>query len=182
MNGFGMRLKKMYDIKTPQIKPITPTPTTAPRVGTMNKQYGEKYTGMNQYRPKKRQRFPLGTRVQIIEKTNSKRTVFIGKAEEHNPSTGLYHVVFEDGEYEEFDDDEMKHFKIVKLHAPPQPSSAANQIIIPGFYPKATTRALQQSHRTIYGLNAGSIWDDELHKWMAYKDLIHHPNPTIKQR
>jgi len=35
---------------------------------------------------------------------------------------------------------------------------------------------------TAYGLNAGSIFDGELNKWVAYRDLIRHPNPTIRGR
>ena len=35
---------------------------------------------------------------------------------------------------------------------------------------------------TAYGLNAGSIFDGELNKWMAYRDLIRHPNPTTRGR
>ena len=33
-----------------------------------------------------------------------------------------------------------------------------------------------------YGLNAGSIWDDKMGRWMAYRDLTNHPNPVIQKR
>ena len=39
---------------------------------------------------------------------------------------------------------------------------------------------LGEQYNIVSGLNAGSIWDDELHKWMAYRDLIKHPNKKIR--
>ena len=58
-------LKKMYGIKPPQptthLKPAKQITGKASRVGKTDKKDDEKYTGMNQYRPKKCQRFPLGT-------------------------------------------------------------------------------------------------------------------------
>ena len=89
----------------------------------------------------------------------------------------------------EFDEDEVSNFKLVKTQQGRRPTSTyANQLGITGFYPKAgpapmaQARELDENYGHLYGLNAGSIWDEELHKWMAYKDLIKHPNPKIQER
>ena len=150
------------------------------------------HESINRYRPKKKQRFPIGTRVRVREQ----RKTFIGKATEYDPYTGLYYIEFEDGEFEEFDDDEMTHFRLVKTYTPRRPTTSANQITVQGYFPKAGPKrsplfsglgaqllsglGAQGGH--LYGLNAGSIWDEELHKWMAYRELIRHPNPKIRKR
>ena len=108
-----------------------------------------------------------------------KYKTFTGEVTEYDPHAGLYYVAFTDGEYDEFDEDEIAYFCINKRYVPRAPSTAANQVIISGFYPKASPGTGATLH---YGLNAGSIWDKELHKWMAYRDLIRHPNPKIRQR
>jgi hypothetical protein len=143
---------------------------------------------INKYRPRKKQRFPTGTRVRVVEKKNGKREVFIGKAESYDPYTGIYRVAFEDGEWDEFDDDEMEYYRLVKGFTPRQPTTAANQITAVGYYPKASSAPYQQlmqlgkHYSHVLALNAGSIWDDDLHKWMAYRDLIKHPDPKIRTR
>ena len=144
--------------------------TAAPRVLTPQPDI---YQGLNKYRPKKKQRYPIGTRVRVVEKKKGgKREAHDGKAEEYDPYTGIYRVVFSDGEYEEFDDDEMEYFQLIKPYKPREPTTAANQLTVVGFHPKSVK----------HGLNAGSIFDEELHKWMAYRDLIKHPNKKIRDR
>jgi hypothetical protein len=162
------------------------TPVTPPRVTEQQREYA----GINRYRPKKKQRHPIGTRVKIVEKkTGGRQDTFIGKAESYDPHTGLYHVTFPDGEYEEFDDEEMDFFRLIKAYKPRKPTTSANQITVTGFFPKAgasplakLTSGLNCSHDIVCGLNAGSIWDNKLHKWMAYRDLIKHPNKKIRDR
>ena len=150
---------------------------TAPRVSSNN----GKYTGINRYRPKKKQRYPVGTRVRVVEKKNGKKEVFIGKAEEYDAKTGLYRVVFDDGEFDEFDDEEMEYFQLIRPFKMRAPTTAANQITVHGFFPKAgPTPRIEAS--TLYGLNAGSIWDEETKQWMAYRDLIKHKNHKIRER
>ena len=46
---------------------------------------------------------------------------------------------FDDGEFEEFTNDEMRAFQTVKHFTPRQPTIAANQIIVNGCHPKAST-------------------------------------------
>jgi hypothetical protein len=85
-------------------------PATPPRVPMKTDQSAE----INKYQPKKKQRFPIGTRVRIVEKQKGRKTVtLIGKATEYSPYTGLYKVVFPDGEFEEFDDEEMEYFRLI---------------------------------------------------------------------
>ena len=191
------RLRSMYSKQTPPVsqtgsntratngeaptaarqeKPTNdPPPVTPPRVQP---------TKMNQYRPKKKQRFPIGTRVRVKEK----RKTYIGKATKYDPYEGLYYVEFEDGEFEEFNDDEMAYFRLEKPRSARQPTTSANQLTVAGFFPKAGPAPrsqfcqLGERYGHLYGLNAGSIWDEELHKWMAYRDLIKHPNPKIRKR
>ena len=162
------RLRRMYGLDAN----VHPTETVEPpRVN-----YKE---SINRYRPRKKQRFPVGTRVCVKEK----RQTYIGRAVEYDSHTGLYYIEFEDGEFEEFNDDEMEHFQLVKPFKPKKPSSYANHVTIQGFFPKAapaSTTFNPLGHA--YGLNAGSIYDEELHKWMAYRDLIKHPNPKIRER
>ena len=45
-----------------------------------------------------------------------KKETFIGKAADCGPGTGYYRIEFEGGEYDEFDDDDMQYFKLVKEH------------------------------------------------------------------
>ena len=132
----------------------------------------------NTYGDKQTQRFPIGTAIKIKERDKKgKLQTFRGKAEQYDHATGLYRVEFDDGEFEEFNDTEMQEFCTIKPFQPRQPTTFANQITIPGFFPKASG-----THTPLQCLNAGSIWDDELHKWMAYRDLIRHPNPVIRER
>ena len=183
------RLRDMYGNSAPRTQGASKErdPAALPRVKEAHKKL---YNGINRYRPKKKQRFPTGTRVRVIEKVAGKRTDFLGKATEYDPYTGLYHITFDDGEYEEFDDDEMAYFRLVKGHTPRAPSTlTANQICIPGFFPKCGATAAPVScynadtmDNVLHGLNAGSIYDEELHKWMSYRDLIKHPNPKIRRR
>ena len=186
------QLRSMYQTPPPA------TPATLPRVSKPSvcddagpprvPTKAEQYTGINRYRPKKKQRFPIGTRVRVVEKKQGgRKQTLIGKATRYDPDTGLYYVEFDDGEYEEFDDDEMRYFQLIKPHKPRQPYTSANQITVTGFFPKAKASPLRLldlgDGRGVYnGLNAGSIWDDELHKWMAYRDLIRHPNKKIRDR
>ena len=167
------RVQKQNDA-TPRVQKQN---AAAPRVKSKN----GKYNGINRYRPKKKQRYPVGTRVRVVEKQNGKKIVFVGKAEEYDAKTGLYRVRFEDGEYDDFDDDEMECFQLIKPYKPRGPSTAANQITVRGFFPKAgpTSHILPP---TMYGLNAGSIWDEEMNQYMAYRDLIKHNNPKIRER
>ena len=143
---------------------------------------------VNSYHPKRKQKFPLGTRVRVVEKQDGKRVVFVGETTEYDPHTGMYRIKFTDGEWDEFDEDEVAHFRIVKPHKPRALSTFANQITCPGFFPKSGPSLRQQFRRLgetyghLYGLNAGSIYDEELHKWMAYRDLIKHPNLKIRKR
>ena len=170
------RLRRMYSLK-PQVPTVPVEDVEPPRV--------KYHKGINRYRPRKKQRFPIGTRIRIREKNKT----YIGTAVEYDSHTGLYYVEFEDGEFEEFNDEEMTHFQLVKSYKPRQPSTAANQVVVRGYYPKASTKTssnvadvLASGITPAYGLTAGSIWDEELHTWMAYRDLIKHPNPKIRQR
>ena len=177
------RLRQLYQ-KAPVTPPRVTETAVLPRVAN-----DKACTGINRYRPRKKQQYPIGTRVRVEEKQKGKpREVFFGKATEYDPHTGLYYVVFDDGQFEEFDNDEMAHFRVLKTFTPREPSTSANQLIIPGFFAKAGPSPMKQlmqlgeTYGHLYGLNAGSIFDEELHKWMAYRDLIRHPNLKIRKR
>jgi len=141
----------------------------------------------NTYQPKPKQRYKLGTRVQVPEVVRGKNITFVGHITEYDAKTGLYSIQFEDGEEDEFDDNDVEAFR-VKVGQPrkkPQANSLlmrlypqTNPLAIAGFFPKASTTA----SRFYYGNNARAIFDEELHKWMSYKDLIKHPNPKICAR
>ena len=80
---------------------------------------------------------------------------------------------------------ELLIFAIIKPYKARAPSTSANQLTVGGFYPKAGPVPELLSFKGLgqqFALNAGSIWDDELHTWMAYRDLIKHPNPKIRDR
>ena len=194
------RLRHLYDkdstISKPSTGGVPSKPATEPGSSVALPRVDPSANRINRYEPKKKQRFPLGTRVRIKEARGS----FIGKATGYDPHTGLYHVVFDDGEYEEFDNAEMAYFQ---LRAPRHGNSAqiasAEKIRVlrnstPERTPYLKAMALLHAETNLrpvaklrgtpilYGLNAGSIWDDEMGRWMAYRDLINHPNPAIKRR
>ena len=81
--------------------------------------------------------------------------------------------MFDGGEYEEFDTAEMKYFLLIKPYHAQALSTSANQLTIGGFYPKAGPLPEPLSFKGLgqqFALNAGSIWDDELHTWMVYTE------------
>ena len=93
-------------------------------------------------------------------------------------------MVFDDGEYKEFDTDEMEYFLLVKPRPAHKLSTYANQVTVTGFYPKGTrglnTVSILHGPSVLHGLNAISIFDEELHKWTTYRDLIKHPNEKVR--
>ena len=145
-------------------------PATPPRV--QKKEVKELDCGeINDCCPKKKQWFPTGTRMRVVEKIKGQRKILMGQATKCDPHTGLHHVVFPDGEWEEFDDDEMTCFCLVKSHTPRTPTTFANQLTISGFFPKASgnpsgefIKLGEQCGDLHGGLNVGSMWDKELHK------------------
>ena len=159
----GLRPKR--DV-VPRVKPEIPTVSSS-----------TSKAGVNAYRPKRKQKFPLGTRVRIVEEQDGKKETLLGEVTEYDPHTGMYKITFLDGEWDEFDEDEVNHYRASKNYTPRAPSTFANQLTVPGFFPKAS-----HPGPSCFGLNAGSIWDEELSKWMAYRDLIKHPNPIIRKR
>ena len=72
----------------------------------------------------------------------------------------------------------MECFHTAKLLAPQVLTANANQIIVPGYFPKATAG----DERVFHGMQAGSTWDKELSRWMACRDLINHPNPVMREQ
>ena len=80
------RLRDMYGNSAPRTQGASKErdPAALPRVKEAHKKL---YNGINRYRPKKKQRFPTGTRVRVIEKVAGKRTDFLGKATEYDPYT-----------------------------------------------------------------------------------------------
>ena len=99
--------------------------------------------------------------------------MFMDTATQHNPHC----VEFDDGEFEEFDEDEMSTWKVKvsKRFEPRKPSTHANQLVTPNFHPKSVNQ-VQCCMQT------GSMWDEELHKWMVHRDLLNHPNPKMRER
>ena len=148
------------------------------------------HTTINSYKPQRRQRYRLGTRVKV----NEGRKSFIGTVQSYEPTTGMYHVVFTDGEWEDFDETEITAFRYQTTanHASTY-TYELNDNDIRSLFTVNTPRTAyyaddvihmspQKRHASEYGLNAGSIFDDELECWMAYRDLIKHPNPKIRER
>ena len=193
------RLKKMFQVKEGATEqrvtnaaptpPVTQPATTGSRarkakeaepVALPRVEEGEQNPAprINQYQRRKKQRYPIGTRIMVPEGKGRNRVEYTGTAKEYNAAEGLYRVVFEDGEYEDFDDNEMEEFLLTKPFRPRKPSTSANQITIPGFYPKAAPTLAQK----LFAYNAGSIWDEECKRWMAYRDFLKHPNPEIRKR
>ena len=123
---------------------------------------------VNEYSPKDKQRYRIGTRIKVTEQENGKQKTYYGTATNYDANTGMYHITFDDGEYDEFDDSDMKAFKIT-----PRTAYYADDVVAlkPTAYPTIK-----------YGLNAGSIFDEELNRWMSYSDFINHPNPVIRDR
>ena len=150
----------------------------------------------------------VGTCIKAKERINDKRKTFCVTATSFDLTTGLCCVKFDDGEFEEFTNDEMRVFWIVKPFTPRQPSSAANQMTINGFHPKgrqefaSTTNCFVGADDTktachaddvaqleadsqnsiCHGLDAGLIFDRKLNRWMACRDPIQHPDPKIQER
>ena len=65
---------------------------------------------VNTYRPKPKQRYKVGTRVQVPEVVRGKSIIFVGHITEYDAKTGLYTIQFEDGEEDEFDDSDVEAF------------------------------------------------------------------------
>ena len=124
---------------------------------------------VNSYSPRAKQNYRIGTRIKVIEREGGRQKSYYGTATSYDATTGMYHIEFDDGEYDEFNDRDMKAFKLKSART----ACYADDVVRIGPRTKPITA---------YGLNAGSIFDEELNKWMAYRDLIHHPNPTIRQR
>ena len=78
---------------------------------------------VNEYRPKYKQKFRLGTRVKVVE---GKKEIYYGTARKYDPDRGMYEVEFDDGEWDDFDEGEMEDFLLVKPHKPRAPSTASN--------------------------------------------------------
>ena len=164
------RLKRMYEIAddtngAPRtgIEPTTAIPSPgAEQAATRT---------INTTRGGHKQLHRIGTRVKVSESKDGKRVKYYGTATSFDPATGLYYVKFDDGEFEEFTNNEMKVFRI-GANAP-RTAHYADDVVRFGS---------QTIYPIRHGLNAGSIWDDELHKWMAYRDLIKHPKPAIRER
>ena len=45
---------------------------------------------INRYRPRKKQKFTLGTWVKVVEQNGKQQVKYIGTVEEYDPHTGLY--------------------------------------------------------------------------------------------
>jgi len=84
-------------------------PTSRSEASSTDKQKDSASPRVRRKRSRKRQRHPIGTRVRVLEPN---KKAYIGKATEYDPYTGIYKVEFKDGEWEEFDDDEICFFKI----------------------------------------------------------------------
>ena len=87
-----------------------------------------------------------------------KQATFLGKATSCDLQAGPNHIQFDDGGWEEFNDAEMEHFHTAKPPKPRAPTANANQIIVPGCFPKAMT----SNEEMCFGMQAGSMWDEEL--------------------
>ena len=179
------RLNSMFDGQSDLEIPPAKFPRVANPAAPPQRVIDSPNPTINAYQPKKKQKYNVGTKVRIPETIRGKRVVFTGHVRNYDSVTGLYTILFEDGEEDDdFDEDDVEAFK-VKNSKPKTFSNNTmrhypnpNPICISGFYPKAN-----RSHpRLHHAHNAGSIYDEELHKWMSYKELLNHPNPIIRKR
>ena len=89
---------------------------------------------------------------------------------------------------EDINEGEMEYFQLIRPKSPVKPSTYANQLTVQGYSPKTGTSPMKQlkcissSYTSVSRLNARLTWDNELHKWMAYRDLIKHPNKKIRDQ
>mmetsp|Transcript_15959 Transcript_15959/g.32886 ORF Transcript_15959/g.32886 Transcript_15959/m.32886 type:complete len:219 (-) Transcript_15959:282-938(-) len=172
----------MYD------PPPAPSPTpTKPTVSPPRVVEPPPKPAVNTYQPKPKQRYKVGTCVQVPEVVRGKNIMFVEHITDYDARTGLYIIRLQDGKEDEFDDSDVEAFWVKPGWPKKKPQANSllmrlypqtNPLAIAGFFPKASTTA----SRFYYGNNARAIFDEELHKWMSYKDLIKHPNPKICAR
>ena len=127
------------------------------------------------------------SRARAAEKKGGKKEAFAGKAAGCGPGTGYYRIELEDGEYDEFDDDDMQYFKLAKEHKQRKPPPFANQVAVPGFFPKGkpATRlgfSLSAALPVEHSLSAGPPLGGELGERVARRDFLKHPSPAKRKR
>ena len=75
--------------------------------------------GINNRAKQTRQHHPISARVKIKEKVNGKQHTHLGTSKSYKAASGLcQHVLFDDGEFEEFMNAELSKFKLTTPHAP----------------------------------------------------------------
>ena len=154
---------------------------------------------------------PLYQNGTIIRKTfqvNGITSPYEGEIKSYDPINKWYHIVYKDGDTEDFTATEVKKHKklnqqysraprvepikliggllsqsIPTITAPTQQVEPLN--LIGGTLQRhnqsiKVNRALGAQLHT--ALLAGAIWDPDLNKWMRYKDLINHPDPAIRRK
>ena len=149
--------------------------------------------------------YPIGTRV---NKRYKDRKWYDGTIKSYNPKEQFYKVIYDDGDSGEYTHVEIA--KMIKqaptkpprtLPAPrahslyiPTPKKKHKLQPIPHVPPRRRTpttpstyshgykhaaKALMLQHMAMAG---GSIWDEELQKFAAYRDLSKHPNTVTRHR
>eukprot|EP00536_Pseudo-nitzschia_multiseries_P014225 jgi/Psemu1/37964/gm1.37964_g len=97
-----------------------------------------------------------------------------------------YQVKFADGDLADYTHGEIsRDYKSDQYYSKPKDKPKA----LMGMYRRATVRfpvPKQAQHITVAPYRpqlacGGSIWDDDLNKWAAYRDLIKHPKATIQE-
>ena len=114
-------------------------------------------------------------------------------------TNNLYHVKYLQGDREEYTYDEIRKYrKTIQKYAKYKPIRDFNNsvLFIPtkacpnpvkqDFLQHHQALFLQQQHEEYVRLKhivlAGAVWDDELKKMAAYRDLIKHRNSIIRNR
>ena len=117
----------------------------------------------------------------------------------YDSKEGFYHVVYLDGDQEDMDDNEVKQYKKPiqqysqrSAQTKPTPSTTPPITMPKGFamavkYIESVADHAAFAHQPEiklqeYAFVGGKIWDEDLKKFAAWKDLANHPNTNIAKR
>ena len=132
--------------------------------------------------PRVNKRQPIGYPIGTIIRKKFPEGYFEGEVIAHDPKEGYYKVRYTDSDQEELDNKQIrKYFKKNQKYSKKQPNALLVQSeILPHRHPETFIPTPKQAPKMEHALNAGSLWDEELKKFAKYRELINHPNESIK--
>lgn len=183
---------KIKKISTNKNKIKNPNTNTTPRDEQNNITTENNKTNSNNnkstYRPhrmqtrsrtktlKRKQQFEYGTQVKKWFKTK----YYYGSITDYDPVNGFYTILYDDGDMEQFDHDDVRRHIYKKRTT--KYDSVALSAHSQNHYIFNIPTAKGTSTPPLHSAFSGSLWDNELGRMASYKDMMTHPNPKIRRR